>query len=209
MHVQMAYRVGEPPLDKIFRVTRGDGSQAVLEFDIPRDIYKLQIDAPKYHCSTSDYLDVLADHNRTVTETLAAAPDVPETPVMLLDGTAPLSFTYAKPTFALFDKSLACGQPIQAPLPAKVRVEYDQGAYYVWLYADPSFEVHAPLVVAIRLRTPTGLAHYVHLPVSIPSASGGWPGAARFNVSEEYLDDVATDKTDVLLCPKLWSTSAH
>jgi len=209
MHVQLSFQTGDPPFDKTFRVTRGDGTQAVLEFDIARNLYKLSVDVPKYHCAASDFLDVLTDNNRTVTETLAEGTPAPEPPVTLLVGTAPMSFTYVKPTFALFDKSLACNQPISAALPAKIKIEYDQGAYYAWLYNDSSFEAHAPVVVTIRLRTTTGTAHYVHLPIPFPNTTSHWPNTVQFNISEEYLDAVATDKTDTLLCPKLWETSAH
>jgi hypothetical protein len=35
-----------------------------------------------------------------------------------------------------------------------------------------------------------------------------WPADVRFDVSEDMVDALATEKTDVLLCPKLWATSA-
>lgn len=209
VHVQLSYRTGDPPFDKTFRVTRGDGTQEVVEFDVDRNLYRLRIDVPKYECSASDFLDVLEGTNRTVTEKLADGPPAPETPVTLLAGRAPTSFSYSRPTFALFDKSLSCNQPVPAPLTAKVNLEYDQGGYYVWLYPDASLDAHAPVVVALRLRTPTGTAHYIHLPIAFPQPWGGWPYSIQFDVTEEMLDGLATEKTDTLLCLKLWSTGAH
>jgi hypothetical protein len=209
MHVQLLFRTGDPPFDKVFRVTRGDGAQTVLEFDVTRNLYKLHIDVPKYACSATDFLDVLTDSNRTVTEKLVDGSPPPDAPVTLLVGTAPMSFTYVKPTFSIFDKALTCNQPIPSALPSKINVEYDQGGYYVWLYPDATLDAHAPVVVALRLRTPTGTAHYVHLPIVFPAPWAGWPNTVQFDISEEMLDGIATEKTDTLLCPKLWGTSVH
>jgi hypothetical protein len=209
MHVVMAYRVGGNEIDKVVKFTRGYDTQTVVEFDIPRNTYQLQLSVPKYGCSATDFVDVLTEHDRTITEALEDGPQAPVKPSVILDGAAPTSFLYLKPTFALFDKGLACNQPIQAPLASHIDVEYDQGAYYVWLYSDPALDAHAPVVVALKLRTPTGLAHYVHLPIPFPLPWGGWPSTIRFDVTEDMVDTLATEKTDTLLCPKLWSSSSR
>ena len=52
-----------------------------------------------------------------------------------MSGTAPLSFLYVKPTFALFDKSVVCDRPVPPALPSTIDLEYDQGSYYVQLHA--------------------------------------------------------------------------
>ena len=85
----------------------------------------------------------------------------------------------------------------------------DQGAYYTWLYATPDLTARAPLTVALRLRTTTGLAHYVRLPVPFPPPWNGWPPSIHFNITEDMIDGLITEKTDTLLCPKLWETSAQ
>ena len=208
MHVVMAYRVGGNEVEKTVRFTRGYADQTVVEFDVPRSTYRLAIDVPKYGCSTNDFIDVLPEQNRTVTETLADAPPAPAQPVFLFDGTAPMSFVYVKPTFAVFDSGVSCNQPIDTALPTKVNFEYDQGAFYVWLYPDANLAAHAPLTVALRLRTATGLAHYVKLPITFPAPWGGWPNSVRFNVTEDMIDGLVTEKTGTLLCPKIWETSA-
>jgi hypothetical protein len=208
MRVRMSYRVGGDEIDKTVRFARGTAEQTVVEFDIRRSMYRLQLDVPKFACGASDFVDVLADANRTVSETLGDGAPAAPAPVVIFDGTAPISFVYLKPTFAVFDASTVCGKPITAPLPAKFEVEYDQGGYYVKLHADPSFAGRGPLVVALKLRTTTGLAHYVHLPVPFPQTWGGWPGSVQFDITEDMVDDLATEKTDTLLCPKMWGTNA-
>jgi hypothetical protein len=208
MHLQMTYRVGGDEIDKTVRFTRGTAAQTVVEFDIRRSLYKLQLSVPKYGCAANDFVDVLEDQNRALTETLVDGPAPPLSPVTIFDGTAPLSFLYVKPTFVVFDSSVACDKPIAPPLPVRFDVEYDQGAYYVWLHSDPSLAGRGPLVVAVKMRTTTGLAHYVHLPVPFPIPWAGWPNSIRFDITEDMIDALATDKTDTLLCPKMWSTSA-
>jgi hypothetical protein len=209
LHVQMAYQRGGDEIDKVVTFRRGYDSQTVVEFDVPRNTYLLELDVPKYHCSTSAFIDVLADLNRTITEALDDGPPAPPLPVVIMDGAAPMSFLYVKPTFAIFGKGLACNQPITTPLTSHVNVEYDQSAYYVWLYLDPTLDTADQLVVALKLRTPTGLAHYVHVPIPFPVPWGGWPFTVHFPVSEDMIDVLATEKTDTLLCPKLWESTSH
>ena len=208
MRVRLSYQQGGDEVDKVVTFARGYDTQTVVELDVPRNTYRLQLDVPKFKCSVSDFVDALADHNRTVTETLVDGPPAPP-PVALMDGAAPMSFVYVKPTFVVFDKGLACNQPITTPLPSHINVVYDQTAYYVSLYMDPAADPSAQQVVALRLRTPTGLAHYVHVPIPFPMPWGGWPYVVHFPVSEDMIDSLATEKTDTLLCPKLWESSAH
>lgn len=213
MRVIMSYRVGGSEVDKVFRFARGDGPQTVVEFDVPRAVYRLQMDVPKYGCTGSDFLDVLAEHDRTIAETLvdgvAGTPATATPPVELISGTAPVSFLYVKPTFVLFDKGVTCNAPVQTPLPLALTAEYDQGAYYVSLHPDSSLDSRGPLVVALRLRTPTGSAHYVRLPIQFPLPWGGWPATNQLNVTEDMIDGLATEKTDTLLCLKFWVTNVH
>ena len=209
MHVTMSYKVGGTEVDKVFRVTRGSGTQAVVEFTVPRSVYRLAVDVPKYRCGASDFVDAIEGTNRAVTETLVDGPPPAASPVFILDGTAPLSFVYTKPSFVAFDKSVTCDKPVDVPVPTHIAVEYDQGAYYTWLYEDPQLIAKGPLTVALRLRTTTGLAHYVRLPIPFPAPWGGWPSSVTFNVTEDMIDGLATEKTDTLLCPKLWETSVQ
>jgi hypothetical protein len=125
----------------------------------------------------------------------------------MLQGLAPTSFLYVKPTYVMFDAGAACNQPVPAPLPEHVDFDYDQGAYYLTLYADPAVWARSP-VFAMRLRTTTGLFHYVRVRLQLPPVAVAWPADVRFDVSEDMVDALATEKTDVLLCPKLWATSA-
>ncbi len=224
LHVKLTDRTGGTEYEKTVEVTRADGTQAVVEFDVHRGVYLLRALAPQPSCAASDYLDFLPDLSRTVLETLASGPLAAPAPTTLLDGTAPVSFLYVKPTFAFFSGALACGASVSAPLGIGSRVEYDQGNYHVWLAEDGrASELPAapatiapsaapavpPVTLALKLRTATGLAHYVHVPIAYPLPWHGWPTHIQFNVSEEMLSSLATEKTDVLLCPKLWQTTVR
>jgi hypothetical protein len=210
MHVTMNYRVGGAEIDKVFRETRGTGTQAVIEFDVPRSLYRLQVDVPKYRCGVSDFVDVLPATNREVTETLVDGGAPAPKPVTIMDGTAPMSFVYTKPTFVVFDSSVTCDKPIGPLVPTQIDVQYGQGAYYASFYNSiEPLPRGRGLTVALRLRTTTGLAHYVHLPIPFPLGWSGWPSSVTFNVTEDMIDGLATEKTDTLLCPKLWETSVQ
>ena len=207
MHVRMVIPHGDPPYDKSLNLQRGDGTEAVIEFDVNRGAYHLTIDVPKYACRASSFLMILPDQNRKIVATLTDASVPIDTPTLLMDGTAPLSFLYVKPTYVLFDKSVTCNMPIGPPLPSHIDPDYDQGAYYFTMYADPSLS-ETPPVFAMRFRTPTGLAHYVRLPIKLPAELSSWPSNIQFNITEDMVDSLATEKTDTLLCPKIWGTSA-
>jgi hypothetical protein len=209
LHVTMAYQQGGNEIDKVVKFARDYDAQTVVEFDVPRNTYRLRLEVPKFNCSVTDFIDVLADQNRTVTEILVDGPPEAAPRVTILDGAAPMSFVYVKPTFVLFDKSLACNAPITPPLPSHISVEYDPTAYYASLYVDPAADPSTQEVLALRLRTPTGLAHYVHVPIPFPVPWNGWPNVIHFQVSEDMIDTLATEKTDTLLCPKLWESTSH
>jgi|SRR5271156_156963 len=207
MHVRMQFSHGDPPYDKTLRLERGDDPEEVVEFDIDRGTYHLTVDVPKYACRSSEYLTVLPAQDREVTATLTDVSQPIASPTLLVDGTAPMSFLYLKPTYVFFDKTVTCNQPIGQPLAARVDVDYGQEAYYASVYADPSLASMAP-VFALRLRTVTGLAHYVRLPMTLPLEPLAWPARVEFNITDDMVDGLATDKTDTLLCPKIWETSA-
>jgi hypothetical protein len=206
--VRLSDRTGRTTFDRTFRVDRGDGTESVVEFDSAFGLYRLDVAAPKYGCSTTDFLTLMADRTRSVTEQLDSSPPSPEIPVILF-GEAPQAMLYANPTFVLFDKSaVACGKPIVTPLTAHVNVENDQDSYYVWLYNDDRTRPPNSEVLALRLQTPTHQHHYVRIPIAFPLPPLGWPGSIQLNVSEDMVDSLATEPIDTLLCPKMWKTSA-
>ncbi len=114
MHVRMSYRVGGSELDKVFTFARGDTTQAFVEFDIPQSDYVMRLDVPKYKCSAAEFVHILADQNRKITETLSDRASAEPDPVLLMEGTAPLSFSYVKPTFVLLGNGAACDSPVSA-----------------------------------------------------------------------------------------------
>ncbi len=208
LRVHLADRIGRPQVDRLYRFQRGDDPAAIVEFDSAFGIYRLDVEAPKYHCSLTDYLFFISGLDRSVTVSLSDGRPPPPTP-MLLSGTAPQSFLYVQPTFVLFDKNaVACDKPIAAPLQSRLVVENDQDSYYAWLYSDPSSSTGGPQQLALRLKTPTHQYHYVRIPVPFPMPWSGWPNSIQFNVTEEMVDSLAGSPVDTLLCPKLWRTSA-
>ncbi|MGC1381214.1 MAG: hypothetical protein WA814_09380 [Candidatus Baltobacteraceae bacterium] len=208
LHVRLSDRIGRSQVDRSYRFERGDDPQAIVEFDSAFGIYRLDLDAPKYHCSATDYLFFISGLDRSVTVSLNDGRAAPPTP-LLLSGTAPQSFLYVAPTFVLFDKSaVACDKPIAAPLDSRIVVENDQDGYYASFYSDASANSGAPELLALRLKTPTHQYHYVRIPIPFPIPWGGWPNSIQFNVTQEMVDSLAGDPVNTLLCPKLWRTSA-
>jgi hypothetical protein len=208
VRVHVADRIGRTQLARTYRVERGDGSAAVVEFDNPFGIYRLDVDAPAYGCSATDYLVFIPGLTRSISETLSEHSVTQQVP-MLLSGTAPQAMLYANPTFVLFDKSAAvCSKPIPALLPTHITVENDQDAYYASLYNDDRSRALGSELLALRLQTPTHQHHYVRIPLSFPMPETLWPSSLQLNISQDMIDDLATDPVDTLLCPKMWRTSA-
>jgi hypothetical protein len=208
LRVRVADRIGRQQVNRVYRVERGDEDEAVVEFDNAFGIYSLDVEAPAFSCSASDYLFFIAGQDRSITEQLSDPPPPSPRKPVLLSGTAPQSFLYVQPTFVLFDKSQAvCNKPIPQPLPEQIVVENDQDSYYTWLYPDPS-AAPGSQQLALRLRTPTHQYHYVRIPIPFPTPWMGWPTSIQFNVTQDMVDGLAGNATDTLLCPKLWETSA-
>ena len=193
-----------------FRLERGDDDNPkVLEFDAPQGTYRLDVIAPKYGCSASDYLTFLPDHGRSVDISLANSSSPPSEP-LLIAGASPQSFLYVQPTFVLLDKnSAACDKPVGDPVPFQVNVENDQDAYYAALYSDPSIASHPPLQLALRLRTPTHQYHYVRVPIPFPMPWAGWPSTVQFDVTQDEIDGLASQPVGTLLCLHLWETKVY
>jgi len=208
LRVHLSDRTGRLQTDHMFRVERGDENGAIVEFDNAFGLYRIDVAAPKYRCSATDYLFFITGRDRSVTEKLDDAPaPLPPKPA-LLSGEAPQSFLYVQPTFVLFDKgAVACNKPLPEPLSTQISVENDQDSYYTWLYADPAVAPNSQQLT-LRLRTPTHQYHYVRVPIAFPVPWSGWPQTIQFNVTQDMVDSLAGDPTNTLLCPKLWETSA-
>jgi hypothetical protein len=210
VRVKLSDRTGAQTFAQTYQIQPEDVGEPVVEFDNARGAFKLQVDVPQYHCTGTQFLVFMPDHVRKIAVPLydqGQEPPLPSVP-MVLYGDAPLSFVYVKPTFVLFDKSVECKKPVDDPLPAKIVTEYDQNGYYVWLYPDPSMESHQPVTLALRMRTATGMYHYLRIPRFHPQIMQGWPQIVQLPITEEDVDGVATDPTDVLLCPSFRSTTA-
>lgn len=210
LRVRLVDRRGTPQVQREFRTERGDDDNPkIVEFDAPQGTYRLDVAAPRYGCTSSQYLTFLTDHGRTIAVTLASPPAPPSQP-LLIDGASPQSFLYVSPTFVLLDKSTtACNKPIGPTVPFSVSVENDQDAYYATLEPDPALAAHGPLQLALRLRTPTHQYHYVRVPIPFPMPWGGWPSNVQFDVSQDMIDALASQPVDTFLCLKLWETKVY
>ncbi len=207
LRVRLADRIGRVQVDKAYSFQRGDDAEAIVEFDSAFGLYRLDVAAPKYRCSATDYVYFIAGQDRSITEKLSDPPVPPPPTPLLLSGTAPQSFLYVQPTFVSFDKSAAtCGKPVPQPLPLHIVVENDQDSYYAWLYSDASGNTQQQLT--LRLRTPTHQYHYVRIPMPFPVPWAGWPQTIILNVTEDMVDGLAGEQVNTLLCPKFWKTSA-
>jgi len=111
LRISVTDRIGRQQVDKVFHFERGDDQQAIVEFDNAFGLYRLDLTAPKYRCSATDYVYFMSGYDRNITEKLSDSP-APAPPMpLLLSGTAPQSFLYVQPTFVLFDKSaVTCGK---------------------------------------------------------------------------------------------------
>jgi hypothetical protein len=205
-HIRLVDRIGGFHNEQTLRFARNYESTGIVEFEAPQGEYQLQVSVPQYNCYAADYLYILPEHDRTINEQLSDGPPAPTEP-FLLEGTAPASFLYVAPTYVLFDKSTQCNKPVGDPIPAHIVVENDQDSFYIWMYSDPTLVARGPEIVAMQLQTPTGENHYIRLKVPFPLPWGGFPSALKFNVTENDVDWLATQPTDVLLCPKLFETS--
>lgn len=193
-------------LDFTLQSERGSDGLRV-EFDAPRGAYRMEVAVPKYNCNALDYTSFISEHNRNISETLGNGP-APTTQPLILSGTAPPSFLYAAPTFVMLDKNLPCKGPIDEPIPSHIVVENDQDAYYVWMYSDPTIAARGSVQIALQLATVTGEYHYIRIKEPFPQPWLGFPTFIQFNIDEADLDSIAGEPTDVLLCPKLFRTSA-
>ncbi|MBV8372251.1 MAG: hypothetical protein JOY69_03240 [Candidatus Eremiobacteraeota bacterium] len=193
-----------------FQVQRGDDDNPkVVEFDAPQGTYRLDVIAPQFGCSASQYLTFLADRTRSIAVALENGPAPPDRP-LLMAGASPQSFLYVAPTFVLFDKgTTACNKPVGEPVPFRVDVENDQDAYYASLYADQSLSARGPLQLALRLKTPTHQYHYVRVPIPFPMPWGGWPDNVQFDVTQDEIDGLASEPVNTLLCLHLWETKVY
>lgn len=207
MRVRLIDRSGRRPYDNVFTVERGSQNVKSIEFDAPRGEYRLLIAAPVYNCNATDYAAFISEHDRNIDETLSDG-KAPDTRPLLLEGTAPPSFLYVAPTFVMLDKDLPCKGPIDEPIPSHIDVENDQNAYYVHMYSDPSIAARGAVQIALRLATVSGEFHYIRIKVPFPVPWIGFPDDIQFNVDEDELDSLAGEPVDVLLCPKLFRTSA-
>lgn len=207
IHIRLVDRGGQKHVDETVHTMRGYESTVTVAFDTYQGEFAMMLNAPKYGCSGFDWIHVLPQRDRLINEQLVDG-QAPRTQPMLMEGTAPASFLYLQPTYVLFDKSAQCNKPVPGPIPMHLTIENDQDSFYLWLYPDASLYQRGPEILAMQLQTATGEEHYIRLKVPFPPPWQGWPDDITFNIKEDDADYLATQPTGVLLCPKLFETSA-
>ncbi|MDE2483542.1 MAG: hypothetical protein KGN02_15305 [bacterium] len=208
VRVQLLNHTGRASFDKHFSFTRGYAADRLVEFDAPFGVYAMHVTAPKYGCSAANWEMVLPGHDRNIHEPMVEGVAHLGQP-LLLAGTLPASFAYANPTVVAFDKGQACNTPVGDPLPVKTVVENDQDAFYVWMYPDPSLAGHTPVVAAVQIGAADGDDTYIRLKVPFPVPWHGFPDTWQFNVSENVIDMLSQQKTETLLCPRMYEAITH
>jgi hypothetical protein len=183
------------------------GATGSAQFDAPRGAYHMFLIAPHYDCAAQDYIYIIEDHQRTINEQLSDGVP-PTTEPMIIAGSAPQSFLYLQPQYILLDKNTQCNQPVGDPIPIKTTIENDQDSFYIWMYPDASHFQRGQEMVTLQLQTPTGESHYIRLKIPFPEPWGGFPNTIQFNVTDDEVDWLAGQPTGVLLCPRLFRTSA-
>lgn len=206
VQVRLVDRLGNIQLKQTFAALHF-GDNARLEFNAPQGLYQMQLLSPQYGCYGRDFVFIIADHQRDIKETLyQGRPPAPEP--LLIEGTAPASFLYLNPQYVLFPPNTPCNKPVPNTIPIKVTEENDEDSFYIWMYPDASNYERGQQMIALQLQTPTGDDHYIRLKIPFPIPWGGFPTSIQFNVSEDEVDWLSGQPTGVLLCPKLFRTSA-
>ena len=208
VHVKTIDKTRHAHVNQDFTFKRYGSESGEIEFDSPQGLYQMQITAPQYACGAVDDIYVIADHERTITEQLSDGPPPPQQRPLLMSGTAPQSFLYLQPMYVVFAaNTVACDKPVPDPLPSNFKVEDDPDSFYVWMYPDQNLVAHAPLQVALQLQTPTGEEHYIRLKIPFPPTADS-PSFVTFDVTDDEVDWLSGQPTGVLLCPRLFRTSA-
>ena len=208
LRVVMAYRVREPEMDRTFRFTRGDEDETTVEYDAPQGVYRLELSLPKIHgCTDAEYLTVLPDRDREFSATLRPGISAPVTPAIVA-GTAPPATAYLHPTVVLIEKNVVCGKEVGTPTSNGIDIINVPDAYYAQVNDPAVLGNPAAYAVALRLTDASGGYHYVRVPIEFPPLVTRWPTYQRLDVTSDFVDYVATQPEDTLLCPKFTRTSA-
>jgi len=206
VHVRVSDRINRTLVNQSYTLKRGYGDESVVEFDAPQGVYHLDVSVSRYGCGASDFIYFMPDHTRNISERLQSSSSAQYLPLML-SGTTPPAFSYAHPEFVLIDKNAQCNKPIPNVSPLRATIENDQDAYYAALDPQPQNAAVGSFSVVMKLRTAAAQYHYVRIPVTLPIPRTNWPGAYGLNIPEDFIDAIATDPVDTLLCPHFLKTS--
>ena len=202
-------RIGRQQVDRVFHVERGDEGEAVVEFDSSFGIYRLDLAAPKYRCTATDYLFFIAGHDRSVSREAERSHPArrPRRRCCSRARRRNRFFTCSPPSFS--STRARSHATSRFPLRCRRRSSSRTTRTVTTPGSTPMLRRRAgSQQFTLRLRTPTHQYHYVRVPIPFPMPWTGWPQSVQLNVTEEMVDALAADPVDTLLCPKMWRTSA-
>lgn len=205
MRVVVIDKVKRAELDRTFTFARGTGNEARVEFDSSWGTYSVLLDVPKYRCGDIDFMQVLQDHDRSLTTQLIDGVPSPVAPVLIV-GSLPQSFAYAEPTVVLFRSTLTCNGPVGDPDMTGIDNQLEQDAYYATIRTAALYRRPVSVTLAVRLKDSSGGYHYIRMPWKFTSGYT-WPSVGELNVEDGLIDYAAQQPEDVLLCPRFYGTS--
>lgn len=207
VHLVVTDKINRNIVDKTDRVVRYNGNNSSIEFDIPWGLYRADLSMKAGHatCSVVQYFAVLIDHDRSINVQLQDRPDSMHVPA-LIQGDAPMSYSYVEPTVTVFGNDTKCNGPVGNPVGADIDQQNDSDGFYASVYPNPALERSKPFVVAVRLKDSQGGYHYLRVPGNFLTMTVQWPSSGQMNVTEDVIDYVQDKPEDTLLCPKMHET---
>lgn len=205
MRLTVTDRVNRAEINKVVQFQRGTGPNGRVEFDSSWGTYRITMSVPKYGCNGIDYIEILPDHDRSLNTDLVDGQPDPIAPVLIV-GSLPQSFAYAKPSVVMFPVTLRCNAAVPDPQTTGIDNELEQDAYYAAIRTPALY--HQPLAVtlAVQLQDSSGGYHYVRMPWKF-GAGYNWPSIGKLDIDDAVLGWVAQQTEDILLCPRFYGTS--
>ena len=205
MRVVVTDRINKAEIDQVMQFQRGTGDRGRVEFDSSWGTYRIAMSVPKYRCNGIDYIEILPDHDRSLTTQLVDGPANGIAPVLIL-GALPQSFAYAQPSVVIFPATLRCNAQVPDAQTAGIDNELEQDAYYAAIRTPALYHQPVAVTLAVRMQDSSGGFHYVRMPWKF-SSGYTWPSVGKLDIDDGVIDWAAQQTEDILLCPRFYGTS--
>lgn len=208
VRVVLTDKLDRTAFEQKFSIERGTTGEAPLEFDIPFGIYRAVVTTPT--CGSIQYFAVMAGVNRGVPISLQEGrPANPPVPA-IVDGTAPIEFSYVQPTVMVFPNTVKCNDPIGDPLNVPIEMDTEADSYYATILPNPILSQNAPVNLVVRMNDSHGGYQYLRVPVG--EAVGyetRWPALGQISISSALIDELAGKPEDTLICIHMMKTTVN